>query len=276
MPRRISSYDNTLFPIMECRVFDDEAVSSTNDNIILSFTSPPRERPLPSHFARANSHEASGTQNPTINDSSKNRRIDRFSPLLLVVLLMNHNSFDGVSSYLTERKILFFPTLMLGTVPFISFLAHFVVRLCDCLDDFCNGNKQNREKYGKRTILFLLAMLGVRVLETHRTSLLCDLIAYTTERKILFFGLLALGSLPIIMFLPHLVVYLTTHDDYDGQFGTNNGGCDLLNHESLPPRCSRLVASRTKRTKTRRGRHSRKVAKKREECMVSPVSVCDF
>jgi len=255
---------SSLPPIMEDEEIDNTSISTADDVAIPyreSLLQPPQKQPLgQEYYAKEEGR------------SCMNTRDDRnayFLPLVLVVLWLNQSTVQSNISVLIGHKILFFLTLMLCFLPFIWFLAHSIVHIRDATEKCSSGDNQAQEKHRNEIISLSLIIFITYILDTYDVSF-NDLVIYTIDRKIVFFSVMMLGSLPIILYLPHMVIFLLPDEDDIG-----------LDREeemmySLPPPRSTIAAQNNRHKSHRRSKKKHKSAKAKEDQRVSPVSVCDF
>jgi len=266
--------DTHLCPIMEHQESDDSSTySGGNDSTLRSFLSS-QERPFRSPAVTyRNGYNNISLEFPDQDNSDRygideGDRISRFIVLTSASLLAIHSiSFRGIIYFVVDHKVLFFLAMMLSILPFIWMSTHLVVYLREAVDSCCNGDKQAQEKHGKQAIMSMLLISTAFIMVINDVSL-NHMVAYILDRKVLFFSVVMMSSVPLILMLPHLVVYLTT-----GDVKLSTSRDEQINR--LTPSRS-TAAQKRRRSKARQNRNKKKIAGTKKDPRVSPVSVCDL
>lgn len=260
-----------LLPIMEDKEVDNTSISTAED-----VTIPYRERFAMSSLLQASQKQTLGQEYHAKEEGRSRSCVNAgddlnayFLPLVFVVLWLNRSTVQNNISVLICHKTLFYFTLMLCCLPFIWFSAHSVVHLRDATEKCSSGGNQGQEKHRNEAISFSFIIFVAYFLDTYDVCV-NDLVKYTIDRKIVFFSVMMLGSLPFILYLPHMVIFLLPDEDYIG-----------IDREegmmySLPPPRSTNAAQNNKHRSHRTSKKKYKSAKAKEDQRVSPVSVCDM
>lgn len=124
------------------------------------------------------------------------------------VLALNPISLRRTSEF--DRKMLFFSAVMVASVPCIWLLARTVVYLRDKVDGRCAHNGDATTEAGKNAVRSILSLLPVAAL---CLLLPQNAITFVTDRRVLFFSVVMLISLPLIWSVAHVTVYLHGEGD---------------------------------------------------------------